>query len=474
MKSPPTKESEVEEDFNQYTIIFNKKKHIIKYEIDDKRILFTVFRIEKNKDTVCFLHQSKLESLRQNSKILQLYPSPSELNELFDELFKNKKIYLEYNNYSADIENNTETNMENNNDVNKELFLNIKLNILMKEEILLLPLEKRNDLAQKYDDENNNENIDSSSVNNENEESDKELEDLSNNYKKLKQKYKEMIKSHDNEINNFNNEIQELKDQNNDLKQKINILLEQVNQLNELISKRDIGNFKYPLSSIQSLIERIEILEELKEESTKSSKKNSDGMSILLNTVKIQEKINNKKLKKCFKSSSILTNETDFDFLLNKLSKYNPTSYKIIYKSSIDGDNVKTFHSNCDGEENTLIIIETTKGLKFGGFTSVGFDNTGYELRDDNAFLFSIDKQKVYDIIPGNNAIYCNRKFGPIFCSKPDSTAYSIFIPDNYLKNKSTTTKKCFCYKMEENFELNNGTKEFLVKELEVFRVDTD
>ena len=474
MKSPPTKESEVEEDFNQYTIIFNKKKHIIKYEIDDKRILFTVFRIEKNKDTVCFLHQSKLESLRQNSKILQLYPSPSELNELFDELFKNKKIYLEYNNYSTDNENNAENNMENNNDVNKELFLNIKLNILMKEEILLLPLEKRNDLAQKYNDENNNENNDTSSVNNENEGSDKELEDLSNNYKKLKQKYKEMIKSHDDEINNFNNEIQELKEQNNDLKQKINILLEQVNQLNELISKRDIGNFKYPLSNIQNLIERIEILEELKEESTKSSKKNSDGMSILLNTVKIQEKINNKKLKKCFKSSSILTNETDFDFLLNKLSKYNPTSYKIIYKSSIDGDNVKTFHSNCDGEENTLIIIETTKGLKFGGFTSVGFDNTGYELRDDNAFLFSIDRQKVYDIIPGNNAIYCNRKFGPIFCSKPDSTAYSIFIPDNYLKNKSTTTKKCFCYKMEENFELNNGTKEFIVKELEVFRLDTD
>jgi hypothetical protein len=474
MKSPPTKESEVEEDFNQYTIIFNKKKHIIKYEIDDKRILFTVFRIEKNKDTVCFLHQSKLESLRQNSKILQLYPSPSELNELFDELFKNKKIYLEYNNYSTDNENNAENNMENNNDVNKELFLNIKLNILMKEEILLLPLEKRNDLAQKYNDENNNENNDTSSVNNENEGSDKELEDLSNNYKKLKQKYKEMIKSHDDEINNFNNEIQELKDQNNDLKQKINILLEQVNQLNELISKRDIGNFKYPLSNIQNLIERIEILEELKEESTKSSKKNSDGMSILLNTVKIQEKINNKKLKKCFKSSSILTNETDFDFLLNKLSKYNPTSYKIIYKSSIDGDNVKTFHSNCDGEENTLIIIETTKGLKFGGFTSIGFDNTGYELRDDNAFLFSIDRQKVYDIIPGNNAIYCNRKFGPIFCSKPDSTAYSIFIPDNYLKNKSTTTKKCFCYKMEENFELNNGTKEFIVKELEVFRLDTD
>ena len=475
MKSPK-QESETE-NVNQYTIIFNKKKHIIKYEIDDQRILFTVFRVEKNKDATCFLHQSKLESLRQNSKILQLYPSPSELNELFDELFKNKKIALEYNNYSSDlnnVEDPEENNMENNNETNKELFLVIKLNILMKEEILLLPLDKRNEYSQKYSDMNVNENMDSSSIYNENEESDKEIEDLSNNYKKLKQKYKEMIKNHDIEINNFNNEIQELKEQNNDLKQKLIALLEQVNQLSELINQKGIGKFRYSLSSIQSLIERIEILEELKEESTKSSKKNSDGMGILLNTVKIQEKINNKKLKKCFKSSSILTSETDFDFLLNKLSKYNPTSYKIIYKSSIDGDNVKTFHSNCDGEENVLIIIETNKGLKFGGFTSIGFDNSGYELRDDNAFLFSIDRRKVYDIIPGNNAIYCNRKFGPIFCSKPDSSAYSIFVPDNYLNNKSTTTKKCYCYQMEESFELNNGAKEFLIKELEVFRLDND
>ena len=475
MKSP--KQETESENVNQYTIIFNKKKHIIKYEIDDQRILFTVFRVEKNKDTTCFLHQSKLESLRQNSKILQLYPSPSELNELFDELFKNKKIALEYNNYSSDLNNNEELEeniMENNNEINKELFLVIKLNILMKEEILLLPLDKRNDFPQKYSDLNLNENMDTSSVYNENEESDKEIEDLSNNYKKLKQKYKEMIKNHDIEINNFNNEIQELKEQNNDLKQKLKTLLEQVSQLSDLINQKGIGKFRYSLSSIQSLIERIEILEELKEESTKSSKKNSEGMGILLNTVKIQEKINNKKLKKCFKSSSILTSEIDFDFLLNKLSKYNPTSYKIIYKSSIDGDNVKTFHSNCDGEENVLIIIETNKGLKFGGFTSIGFDNSGCELRDDNAFLFSIDRRKVYDIIPGNNAIYCNRKCGPIFCSKPDSSAYSIFIPDNYLKNNSTTTKKCNCYKMEENFELNNGAKEFLIKELEVFRLDTD
>lgn len=467
----PKSEQKIE-DSNQYIIIFNKKKHIIKFEIDDKRILFTVLRQEKNTKDVYYLHQSKLESLRQNSKILQLFPSIPELIELFDELFKNKKIFLEYNNYSNELEEDENTKDNNTNKTkSKELFLIIKLNILMKEEILLLPLEKRNDINQKYLTSNNNIEIETSLENEEDIQD--EVEDLSSNYTKLKSKYNEIIKNHDKEISQFNIEIQELKEQNNDLKQKITILLEQVNQLNNLITKNN-NNYKYPLSSMQNLIERIEILEELKEESTKSSKKASDGINMQLNNILIQEKLNIKKLRKCFKSSSILTKDTDFNFLLNKLSKFNPTSYKIIYKSSIDGDNIKNFHSNCDGEENIIIIIETVKGLKFGGFTSVGFDSSGYELRDDNAFLFSIDKQKIYDIIPGNNAIYCNRKFGPIFCAEPDSSAYSIFIPDNYLKTKSTTTKVCYCYKMEENFELNNGKKEFFVKEMEVFRVDND
>ena len=451
-------------EINQYTIIFNNIKHIIKFEIENKRILFTVIKLPKNKEPEYYLHQSKLDSLCENSKILQLYPSENELKELFDSLFKNQKIYLEYNNTASEINDN-----ENYNDIpEKELFLIIKLNIIMKEEILLLTLEKKSEISidEKYENEYEYEDINGK---------DKEIEELNYNYIKLKEKYEKMVKEHDREINQFNIEIKELKEQNNDLKQRINILLEQINQLNDLINKSDNNNLKNSLSNVQNLIDRIEILEELKEESTKSSKKTSDGVnSMQLSNSQMKKTINIKKLKKCFKSSTILTNETEYDFLLNKLSIYNPTSYKIIYKTSIDGDSIKNFHSNCDGEENILIIIETNKGYKFGGFTSIGFDSSGYELRDDKAFLFSIDRQKIYDIIEGNNAIYCNRKFGPIFCSKPDSTAYSIFIPDNYLKNKSSTTKNCYCYKMEQNFEINNGKKEFLIKEMEVFRLDND
>jgi hypothetical protein len=133
-------EKETDKDKNEYIIIFNNIKHIIKFEIDNNRILFIVIKLEKNKNKnpEYFFHQSKLQSLCENSKILQLYNSPTEFKELFDSLFKNQKIYLEYNN-TADIENNYDIS-------EKELFLIIKLNIIMKEEILLLPLEKRGDM----------------------------------------------------------------------------------------------------------------------------------------------------------------------------------------------------------------------------------------------------------------------------------------------------------------------------------------
>ena len=99
-------------EINQYTIIFNNIKHIIKFEIENKRILFTVIKLPKNKEPEYYLHQSKLESLCENSKILQLYPSENELKELFDSLFKNQKIYLEYNNTASEINDN-----ENYNDI---------------------------------------------------------------------------------------------------------------------------------------------------------------------------------------------------------------------------------------------------------------------------------------------------------------------------------------------------------------------
>ena len=58
-KNKSQKNEQKPKDPNKYIIIFNKKKHIIKFDIDDKRILFTIVRPEKNKKDIYFLHQSK-------------------------------------------------------------------------------------------------------------------------------------------------------------------------------------------------------------------------------------------------------------------------------------------------------------------------------------------------------------------------------------------------------------------------------
>ena len=46
----------------------------------------------------------------------------------------------------------------------------------------------------------------------------------------------------------------------------------------------------------------------------------------------------------------------------------------------------------------TLVLVETTKGSRFGGFTTKIWDGNCVKKIDNNAFAFSIDKHKIYDI----------------------------------------------------------------------------
>ena len=44
----------------------------------------------------------------------------------------------------------------------------------------------------------------------------------------------------------------------------------------------------------------------------------------------------------------------------------------------------------------------------FGGYTKIGFKKSGNtKFKDDEAFVFSLDKNKVYPVIKGKDAIRC-------------------------------------------------------------------
>ena len=138
--------------------------------------------------------------------------------------------------------------------------------------------------------------------------------------------------------------------------------------------------------------------------------------------------------------------------------------YRIIFRSNIDGDCASTFHEKCDKIRNTLILIKASGNKRFGGFTTETWDGNDINKKDEKSFIFSIDKMKIYDIIPGENAINCNPDLGPVFLGQ-------IKLLDKFFTQGGTTSIKEKNYKTLEDFELTGGAEKFGVQEVEVYQI---
>ena len=163
---------------------------------------------------------------------------------------------------------------------------------------------------------------------------------------------------------------------------------------------------------------------------------------------------------------NIIKEQGEIDFVVNKIAeKFPGCKFNLLYKGSTDGDTAAEFHSKCDDAEKTLVIVEDNYGNRFGGFTTQDWGGQYMQKKDDDAFIFSIDKNKTYDIIPGQNAIGCYPNFGPVFFG------CQIRIYDNFLTKGGTTYKKGLNYNTTEDFELTNGNQNFGVRDIEVYGV---
>ena len=163
--------------------------------------------------------------------------------------------------------------------------------------------------------------------------------------------------------------------------------------------------------------------------------------------------------------SKIISNYGDFDFIINYLkNKFNKEIINSIriYRASEEGDRAEDFHRLCDGNTNIIVLIKTKNGKKFGGYTSVGFNNLNQSIEDDTAFIFSIDKREIYPNVKGKNAIESYYNLGPTFSGD------CIKIYDNFLQKGGITSKMGLNYQTNEDFQINDGKKYFGVEEIEV------
>ena len=154
----------------------------------------------------------------------------------------------------------------------------------------------------------------------------------------------------------------------------------------------------------------------------------------------------------------------EITFRIQRILNKRNIKYKLLYKASIDGDTSAKFHEKCDKIPNTLVLIKASGDKRFGGFTTKTWDGEDLNKKDNDCFIFSIDKMKVYDIIKGKNSIKCNPDLGPVFINQ-------IKLLDKCFTQGGTTNKKGITFKTSEDFEITGGAEKFGVREVEVYQV---
>lgn len=229
---------------------------------------------------------------------------------------------------------------------------------------------------------------------------------------------------------------------------------------------------------ITELKKRIKVLEN-ENTSFKNIIKNLESkLKILID--KLDDKISNDNKTKKHNNiidiinSKIINKFEDFEFIINRIKEISPNKnirFNLLYRATKDGDQISTFHSKCDNKIQVLVLYHTMKGVKFGGYTDIGFDSSRNWKQDLKSFIFSIDKKKIYNAVGGKKQIGCYNNNGPSF----GFNNVAIYLFDNVSilsqNNQHRTNDAITSFSELQNYEINNGEQYFNLQELEVFQI---
>ena len=130
------------------------------------------------------------------------------------------------------------------------------------------------------------------------------------------------------------------------------------------------------------------------------------------------------------------------------------------------------FHKKCDNQGPTITLIKTDNGRKFGGYISkdrlYGTNNETH-VKDKNAFIFSVDKKKKFNIKDENTEAFTYSSIrGPNFTAKLgfycNEDSGNMFNPKNSYTSKINPNYNSF---NEYEFTGDN----FKAVEIEIFKV---
>ena len=290
----------------------------------------------------------------------------------------------------------------------------------------------------------------------------------------LRRKVAEMedIKSQLKELNDLRRRVGEL-DGVKEQVDEMNRLKAEVSKMNDLQNQlKEMNNLKKQIEDAENLRKTMEE-SHLKYEQDMQNLRNSQRIELLKMKKKANSEYNNKQLRiekeeYITVKGDIIHNMDELEMITRKINKSNnKIILNLLYKATTDSDTAKAFHEKCDGAFSTLVLVETNKGKRFGGYTTCSWKGDCIDKKDKEAFIFSLDKMMTYDNIPGEDAIGCYPNFGPVF------SGCQIRIYDNAFTKGGTTYERELNYNTEEDFELTGGERIFGIKEIEVYEVIT-
>ena len=284
---------------------------------------------------------------------------------------------------------------------------------------------------------------------------------------KLKIAEMEVLRGQLSELNMLRAQVAEYNSVKGQLKE-IDYLKDQLEQMNSLKSQLSQFNIlKKKAEEVDNLKLKIKELEEIRiknEEEIRNLREN-----LLYYSIKSQN--NNDSKDAIYEEDdtikgNIIHDTDELEMLTRKINKDNKKlTLNLLYKATADSDKAAAFHAKCDEAKSSVVLIETDKGKRFGGYTSCSWSGDCVDKKDANAFVFSLDKMETYDNIPEEDAIGCYPRFGPIFLG------CQIRIYDKAFSKGGTTFERGLNYDTKEDFELTGGERVFNVKEIEVYEV---
>ena len=300
-----------------------------------------------------------------------------------------------------------------------------------------------------------------------------QFEKLKNNYtslqkdsEALQEQNKEFLQLKETLENNneiLKNNLEQFNKDNETLKQNLTMATNQnqalANEINAL--KNNAQKSQYNEEEIKNMMEELNAYR-IKAQENDMLKKHIEELEYQIQA--IQERQEEEDVKEV--KGDIIHDMNELEMITKKINKENKRIIiNLLYKASADSDSAAVFHEKCDGANNTIVLVETKDGKRFGGYTTKSWTGNCVEKADPDAFIFSFDKMKTYDNIPGDDAIGCYPKFGPIFLG------CQIKIFDNAFTRGGTTFEKELNFNTEDDYELTGGNRTFDVKDIEVYEV---